>query len=224
MASPQIIKTRQNLVFLLYNAIIILKLKKGRGIMKAVETLPEGYSEFYSVDLQKNKKMSLLVNLLAVIIAVLLLVPMLFLVPISSLFVMDKGLGNYVLRFITLIVLTIAYMILHEITHGIAMKICGTKKVKYGFTGLYAFAGSNDYYSKKAYIFIALAPIVLWGLLIAIINPFVPLEWFWVVYSLQIINMSGAAGDLFVTIKFSGFPKDILIRDYGVSMTVFSKE
>ena len=40
--------------------------------MKAVETLPEGYREFYSIDLQKNKKMSLLVNLLAVIIAVLL--------------------------------------------------------------------------------------------------------------------------------------------------------
>ena len=168
--------------------------------------------------------MSLLVNLLAVIIAVLLLVPMHFLVPISSLFVMDKGLGSYVIRFIALIVLMIAYMLLYEITHGIAMKICGTKKVKYGFTGLYAFAGSNDYYDKKAYIFIALAPVVLWGLVIAIINPFVPLEWFWVVYFLQIINISGAAGDLFVTIKFSGFPKDILIRDYGVSMTVFSKE
>ena len=73
----------KTLFFWLYNAIIILKLKKGSGIMKAVETLPEGYSEFYSVDLQKNKKTSLLVNLLAVIIAVLLLVPMLFLVPIS---------------------------------------------------------------------------------------------------------------------------------------------
>ena len=192
--------------------------------MKAVETLPEGYREFYSIDLQNNKKVLLIVNFLAVIIAVLLLFPMLFLVPISSLFDMDKGLGNYVLRFITLIVLTIAYMILHEITHGIAMKICGTKKVKYGFTGLYAFAGSNDYYNKKSYIFIALAPIVLWGLVIAIINPFVPLEWFWVVYFLQTINMSGAAGDLFVTIKFSGFPEDILIRDYGVGMTVFSKE
>jgi len=39
-----------------------------------------------------------------------------------------------------------------------------------------------------------------------------------------IINISGAAGDLFVTIKFSRFPKDILVRDYGVGMTVFSKE
>ena len=181
-------------------------------------------SAFYSIDLQNNKKVLLIVNFLAVIIAVLLLFPMLFLVPISSLFDIDKGLGNYVIRFTALIVLMIAYMLLHEITHGIAMKICGTKKVKYGFTGLYAFAGSNDYYNKKSYIFIALAPIVLWGLVIAIINPFVPLEWFWVVYFLQIINISGAAGDLFVTIKFSGFPKDILIRDYGVGMTVFSKE
>lgn len=192
--------------------------------MKAVETLPEGYREIYSIDLQKNRKISLLVNLLSVVIAVLMLVPMHFLVPISSLFVMDNGLGSYIIRFVALIVLMIAYMVLHELTHGLAMKICGTKKVKYGFTGLYAFAGSNDYYNKKAYIFIALAPIVLWGFVIAIINPFVTLEWFWVVYFLQIINLSGAAGDLFVTIKFSGFPKDILIRDYGVGMTVFSKE
>lgn len=192
--------------------------------MKAVETLPEGYRELYSVDLQKNKKVALLVNLLAIVIAVVLVVTMHFFVPISSLFDMQNGLGSYLIRFAALIVLMIVYMVLHELTHGIAMKICGTKKIKYGFTGLYAFAGSNDYYNKKAYIFIALAPIVLWGVVLAIINPFVPLEWFWVVYMLQIINLSGAAGDLYVTVKFSGFPKDILIRDYGIGMTVFSKE
>ena len=192
-------------------------------MMKAVETLPEGYREFYTIDLQKDKKMSLLVNLLAIVIAVLMMVPMHFLVPISSLFVMDNGLGSYVMRFVAMVVLMIAYIVLHELTHGIVMKICGTKKVKYGFTGLYAFAGSDDYYGKIAYISIALAPVILWGIVIAIINPFVPLEWFWVVYMLQIINLSGAAGDLIVTIKFSAFPKDILIWDYGVGMTVYSK-
>lgn len=192
--------------------------------MKAVESLPEGYREIYSVDMQKNKKTALLVNLAAIIIAAILLVPMLFLVPISSLFDMEKGLVSYIVRFVAFMVLIIAYLVLHELTHGVAMKICGTKKVKYGFNGLYAFAGSDDYYNKKAYIFIALAPVVLWGLVIAVINPFVPLEWFWVVYFIQIINLSGAAGDFFVTIKFFGFPKDILIRDCGVSMTVFSKK
>ena len=121
-------------------------------------------------------------------------------------------------------VLIFVYLILHELVHGVAMKICGTKKVKYGFTGLYAFAGSEDFYDKKAYIFIALAPVVFWGIVIAVINLFVPLEWFWVVYFLQIINLSGAAGDLYVTIKFFRLPSDILVKDTGIMMTVYAKQ
>ena len=174
--------------------------------------------------MQKNKKTSLFVNFLAVIISVLLIVPMAFLVPISTLFDMQKGLSNYIIRFVLIFVLTILYLVLHEFVHGIAMKMCGTKKIKYGFTGLYAFAGSDDYYDKRSYIFIALAPVVLWGFLLALINFLVSPEWFWVVYIIQIVNLSGAAGDIFVTVKFSCLPKDILIKDYGVGMTVYSKK
>ena len=192
--------------------------------MKAVENLPVGYKEIYVVNLQKNKKISLFVNLLAVIITVLLAVPMHFIVPISTLFSMEDGLKAYFLRFSALIVLMVLYIIFHELVHGIAMKLCGTKKVKYGFTGIYAFAGSKDYYDKKSYIFIALAPVVFWGVVLAVINPFVPEQWFWVVYLIQIINLSGAAGDLFVTVKFARMPQDILIQDYGLGMTVYSKE
>lgn len=191
--------------------------------MKAVETLPEGYEEIYSIDLQNDKKLSLFINLMAFIISVLLALPMHFCVPISTLFDMESGFGNYLKRLLVLIVLMIVYMVLHELVHGIAMKMCGTQKVKYGFTGLYAFAGSSDYYGIRAYIFIALAPIVLWGIVLAIINFLVSSEWFWVIYIIQIINISGAVGDLFVTVRFSRFPKDILVRDYGVSMTVYSK-
>ena len=189
--------------------------------MKALETLPEGYKEYYSLDLQKDKRTAIFVNFMAVLIAVLMIVPMNFAVPIFSTIHADLG---TIMRLFALSVLLIVYLILHELVHGIAMKSCGTKKVKYGFTGLYAFAGSNDYYDKKSYIYIALAPIVLWGIIIAIINFLVPIEWFWVVYFIQITNLSGAAGDLFVTVKFSRFPKDILIKDHGVGMTVYSKE
>ncbi len=192
--------------------------------MKSFENLPEGYNEICAIDLQKNKKLALFVNLLAIIIALLLAVPMCFVVPISSMFSMENGMQNFIIRFAVLLVLMILYMVLHELVHGIAMKICGTKKVKYGFTGLYAFAGSKDYYDKTAYIFIALAPVILWGIVLAVVNLFVSAQWFWVVYLVQICNLSGAAGDLFVTIKFLRLPKDILIQDYGVGMKVFSKE
>lgn len=192
--------------------------------MKAVEHLPEGYREIYAIDLQKDKKMALLVNCLVLLIAALLIVPAHFYIPITSLFSMESGYGAYMLRFGVLLVLMVVYMVLHELVHGAAMKLCGTKKIKYGFTRMYAFAGSNDYYAKKPYIFIALAPVVLWGVVIALVNPFVSAYWFWVVYLLQVINLSGAAGDLFVTVKFSRLPKDILVKDHGVGMTVYSKE
>ena len=192
--------------------------------MKSFNSLPEGYNEIYSVDLKKNKKLSLFVNAAALIIAVGMVIPMHFYIPITTIIDMEKGLGAYYIRFASLLVLMVLYIVLHEVVHGISMKICGTKKIKYGFTGVYAFVGSDDYYDKKSYIFIALAPIVLWGIVLAVVNFFVPVEWFWVVYFLQIVNISGAAGDLFVTVKFSRLPSDILVQDYGVGMKVYSKQ
>ena len=190
--------------------------------MKAVFQLPDGYREIYSVDLQKDKKLSLLVNGLATLIGVLLAVPMHFIVPISTLFDMSQGMGAYFLRFGVLMVAMVAYMVAHELVHGAAMKLCGTKRVKYGYTGLYAFAGSEDYYDKAAYLFIALAPVVLWGIVLLVLQFCVPTSWFWVVYLVQITNLSGAAGDYYVTARFSRLPKNILVRDSGVSMCVYA--
>lgn len=189
--------------------------------MKAIGVLPEDYGEIYSLNLQKDKRAAIIVNLLALAIAAVMAVSMNFFEPVTSVFDMSGGIVRYFLRLAALIVLMVLYMVLHELVHGIAMKLCGTKRVKYGFTGLYAFAGSEDYYDKKSYIFIALAPIVLWGTVLAAVNFFVPTEWFWIVYMIQLINISGAAGDMFAAVKFSRMPKNILIQDSGVSMRVF---
>lgn len=192
--------------------------------MKAIQNLPNSYKEIFSVDLQKDKKIALLINAFAAIIALVMAVPMNFHIPISTLFDTHNGFGAYSLRFLVLVISVVVYMILHELVHGITMKLYGTKKVKYGFTGLYAFAGSDDYYDKKSYITIALSPIAVWGVVIAIVNVFVPGDWFWVIYLIQITNISGAAGDIYVTVKFSRLPADILVKDSGVGMTVYSKQ
>ena len=75
--------------------------------MKAVNALPEGYKEIDSIDLQKDKKLSFLVNMAAILISALLIVPMHFVLPISTMFDMSKGLGNYFVRFLSLLVLTV---------------------------------------------------------------------------------------------------------------------
>ena len=196
--------------------------------MKAVSGLGEGYREIYAVDLQKDKKTAVLVNAAALLVAVVMALPMAFVVPLSTMFDTEQGLEQGLIallfRLVASMVLMIVCLVLHELTHGVAMKLCGTKKVRYGFTGLYEVVRSDDYYDKTAYIFIALAPVVLWGIVIALVNGVVNEQWFWVVYLLQIINVSGAVGNLFVTIKFAAMPKDILVKDDGVSMTVYSRE
>lgn len=191
---------------------------------ESCSVLPEGYREILSVDLKNNKKLALLVNLISVFIGIACFVIGHLFVSIGALFDMEAGLGQYFLRFGALLGLMLAYIVLHELVHGVAMKLCGTKKVKYGFTGVYAFAGSEDYYSKGAYIFIALAPVVFWGIVVAVITPFLSDAWFWPVYFVQVINLSGAAGDFYVTWKFMRLPKNIWVHDSGVSMTVYSAE
>lgn len=192
--------------------------------MKSYTTLPEGYREIYALDMHEDKKLAVWVNLLSLAIAAVFAVPMLFVVPWWATFDVTDGMTGYWIKFAAMLGLTLLYLVLHELVHGIAMRICGTKKIRYGFKGVYAFAASDDHYRKKPYIFIALAPVVLWGIVLAIVTPFVPASWFWVVYFVQLMNLSGAAGDLYVTVRFSRMPRDILIRDSGVGMVVYAKE
>ncbi len=193
--------------------------------MRAYKELPNGFEEIEKVDLKSNKKQAAIVNIAAIVIAAaMILIAHFFIVPITEFFDMDSGIGAYMVRISVFLASMVLYIILHELVHGIAMKICGTRKVKYGFTGMYAFACSDDHYDRSAYIFIALAPIVLWGIVLAVLNLFVSEQWFWAVYYLQVMNISGAAGDMYVTFKFLMLPKDILIKDHGVGMTVYSAE
>lgn len=193
-------------------------------MIRAFSQLPEGYQPLLEVDLQKNKKLALGLNLGAAAVGILMAVVAAFIVPISALFDLSKGLLPYAIRFGALLVGMIAYIILHELVHGIVMKYFGAKKIRYGFTGMYAFAGCDYYFDKVSYIAVALAPVVLWGAVLLVLNLLVPARWFWVVYMIQIINISGAAGDAYVTAKFSRLPADILVFDHGTGMTVYSKE
>ena len=88
--------------------------------------------------------------------------------------------------------------------------------------GAWLCGGSAALLARIIYTVIALAPIVVWGIVLGILNFMVPISWFYVVYFIQVGNISGAAGDLYVTWLLSRMPKDILIQDAGVAMQVFA--
>lgn len=189
--------------------------------MHSVTELPGGYTPFMKIDLQKDKKVALLVNGICVLVMVALWIAGCFIVPFSAFF--QSGDLPFFLKPILLILSFCLYMVLHEAVHGIFMKGFGAKKVKFGFTGLYAYAGSQDYFYKKPYLTIALAPVVLWGLVLLVLNCFAGTFWFWNIYFIQVGNLAGAAGDIYVTCKLLKMQPDILIRDTGVAMEVYGR-
>ena len=189
--------------------------------MKSVTQLPQGYREILHIDLQKDKKLMLIINGLALGIMVIMFAVAMVFVPVSTLF----DYTDIVLMCRKVAVLCLGYVIyivLHEAIHGIAMRHYSDAKVSFGFTGMYAYAASKAYYCRKHYVMIALAPIVVWGIILGFLNFIVPISWFYVVYFIQAGNISGAAGDLYVTWRMSKLPEDILVQDDGVSMTVYS--
>ena len=133
--------------------------------MKSFQTLPEGYAQIFRVDLQKNKKQAYLVNGAAVGITLVMFLLGRALVPFAVFFDISGGMKPFFIRVLALVAGTVGYVLLHELIHAIVMKLCGTEKVKLGFSGGYFYAGSRDYYPKAPYFCIALAPVVILGVI-----------------------------------------------------------
>ena len=190
--------------------------------MQSKQELPQGYAEILHIDLQKDKKAALRVNGLALLITAVCIAVGLCIVPFAAFY----KVGSYAAFAVKLAVLgggSVLYIIAHEWVHGIFMKRYSGIKVHYGYTGLYAYAGSDAYFCRAHYIRIALAPIVIWGIVLLALNLLLPAGWFWPVYMIQVSNLSGAAGDIYVSCRMYRLPQDILIRDTGISMTVYGK-
>lgn len=190
------------------------------SVPNSTTSLPAGYRLAETIDLQKDKKAALKVNLLGLGAMLLMILAML---PFRRLHLPQTGEpGPFLLRAAVLCAAYLAYIALHELTHAAVMRHFGARKVRFGFTGLYAFAGSEeDYFAKLPYRAIALAPLLVWGVLFGLLCLLVPRDWFWTAWLLQVGNVSGAMGDVWVTLHLRHRPDACLIRDTGVNMQVW---
>ena len=187
-------------------------------------SLPLGYSCFAKTDLRRNPKFAFVINLAALLIGVGMFIIMNKFVPARTYYDPTIGkIGNN-FRKIVLITALVLYIVVHELTHGLAMKYVGAKHVHFGFTGLYAYASCNDFIAKKDYIVIALAPLALWGAVFLLGCLLTNQTWLMLLfYWLQTVNVAGAAGDVFIALKMRNYPQDTLVQDEGTTMCFFSK-
>ena len=190
--------------------------------MKSTMERPESYTEIKKIDIQKDKKTALLLHGLSLLLMVLMVLAAHCFVPMPTLLDWSVGPLVYFVRPAVLLAGMFLYIFLRELTHGFFIRLLSGSRAHYGFAGLYIYAGSKAYFDKKSYLIIDLVPLLLCTVVILILNCVVPISWFWVVYIIQIINVSGAPGSFYVDCKLARMPKDLLIQDMGVSMTIYS--
>ena len=192
---------------------------KGMNI-KDLEGL--GYKECRKIDLVKNKKEALLVNIYGIIIMVVMAVfiPLLIMGGIIE-FNLET---TFPLFFIVLLISLILYIPLHEIVHGIVLKNYTDEKLSFGWKLEYAYCGSKEaVVDRNEYYAVALAPLLVFSVVfisLMVLNPSLSLVW----YVMEIMNVSGSVGDIYVSIKLrKEKSRDILITDSGTDMSFWSR-
>lgn len=180
---------------------------------------PKGYRQVGVMDFVRNRRQLLTVNIAALIAMAVMIAAGLILVPFGPTWALIREKPWVML---VLVAMYLAYIPLHELTHGILMHLLSGVKPRYGFKLCYAYAGSRVYFDRFSHNLIALAPLVLWGAVLGVLERVVPGAWFWLFYIIQISNVSGSAGDVYCVLALARYPRDILIQDTGTRMRILA--
>ena len=187
-------------------------------IMATYKQLPSDYRERMQLNIRTNKNLKYGIPLWAIIIFVIMGYEGNQVQPFSR--YLRGNLHQVAYVFLGMIL----YMILHEMVHGIFMYLFGRKRAHFGVKGPYSYASSEIYFGKLEYQIIALAPSLIWGIVLTILcTSFKHTDWFWTFYIIQIVNITGSVSDLYVVFRFLKLPSNALVHDSGTAIIVYGK-
>ncbi len=193
------------------------------------ETLPEGYRAVKVVDAKGDKKFSVIFTVMSMVLTVMAAVPIFLAADMAA--VRDAmGSSRILVPYIVMLVGMIVYIILHELTHGIAYKALTHQKLTYGFTLTVAFCGVPDVYTSRRTALIALAaPFVTFSVLLiplTIVMHSVSMVYYLAFGIIFAIHFGGCVGDLYMMYLLLFKYKDprTLMNDTGPKQTIYIPE
>lgn len=192
--------------------------------------LPGNYREAKVVD-ASSKKMTLCMNAAALaLFAVCFIAGMLLMhIDFGALISARKeNAGPFALHIVVFIVCTLAYIVLHELTHGLAYKLLTKEKLTFGMKVTVAYCGvPHIYVYRKAALISLLAPFTVFTVVFAVMTAVItnPLDR---LLSLVLLSthLSGCVGDLYDTLLYLFRFRDprTLMQDTGPKQTFYLPE
>jgi hypothetical protein len=192
--------------------------------MKPTKTLPPDYQTVYALDLVKNVRVALFLNL-AVLITFFIFGGVFSRISAQIRPEMAVGGEQSFLADVNILSLVIAFIVmvlLHEGIHGFFFWVFTKERPNFGFKLLYAFAAAPEWYiPRNQFIWVGSSPLVLISIAGVALMPLFPISWISGLVFLLTFNAAGSMGDVYTIIKALTYPKDILINDQGESFTIY---
>lgn len=195
--------------------------------MNAYKELPEGYTLAKEVDAAGNKKLAVLFNLAALLLTAAVfcagcLIRFRGLPPLAlmleNLWALEGMLGLFLLGML-------AYLVLHELTHGAVYKLLTGEKLTFGIRPSCAYCGvPNIFVTRKTALLAVLAPFALFTLLflplIALRSSYCALL-FLLLFAL---HAGGCVGDLYCAyLLLFRLKGPLLMKDTGPKQSFYLK-
>lgn len=174
------------------------------------------------IDPKSDKKLWLRLNGAALAVAVVLVLLGCLYAPVTLVY-NTAGIGMLLLRLLLLLIFTAAYFFAYEYIRAFAIeKISGQKALRISDKPL-VFTVPNRSLTFGEYLKISFAPVLLLGALLLILMFVLPQRFFWQVYIIQMINLSGAVGDVYIAYKLYKTKEDVRIEYDGTGVIIKNK-
>jgi hypothetical protein len=205
--------------------------------MRAIQTLPEGSQLRIEVDLSKDMRTAIWLQLAGVLLFVAFgwmflqiaawLRPAALRSTLGSAFEI-AGLGELLLFLLWLVVASVVPITLHELVHGLFFRILTGQPPKYGLGLGFAYAAAPDWYiAGRPYLLVASGPFLVLTLAGVLILSVVPAPAIlWLLFAMT-VNASGAVGDLWVVWRIWRLlqqPGPVWVRDNGAAIAAYRSE
>lgn len=191
--------------------------------------LPEGYKEALHID-AKNAKTGIIMNLVSLIILGIVMAIAYVPIKLNNVdlwvsFASENPVEAMIVMSVFFITM-LAYVVMHELVHGIAYKCLTGEKLTFGISWSCAFCGVPHIYSyRKTAIISSAAPLVLFSLIFGAVTValyFASPMYYLLSAVILGLHLGGCSGDMYIILMLLKYnnPK-VLMRDTGPEQFIY---
>jgi hypothetical protein len=196
-------------------------------MLSSTRILPETYIQTYEIDLAKNKRLAVLLNIAGFFIFIISFVLLVLFVSrvrpglFSGTFSFFIDLST-VWQLLGLLAAAALMLVVHELIHGFFFWVFTRSKPVFALHLAYAYAAAPGWFiPARQYSIIGLSPLVIITAIGLLLIGLSPAGWILPVILITALNIGGAAGDMLVIARLSRTSSACLANDAGDRVRFF---